>query len=563
MRLLKYNLLVIAFSAAIFFNPSNATGQNLPPADSHEYYYRILQVSDRTDDSRSFLLNPVVPVATIRGSHPWQDIFNTTNKPVIKLPYQSGISIYEPVLFNSYNTSLPRGSNDGAAWQGKGANFTFSAGFRAEAGPLMISFRPQAGIAQNLGFDLGPHPVPRTEASEYAYRHPRFDIDYVQRFGADRYSWTDLGDSYIELRTAGFAAGVSNSRIRTGAGQFSSLQFGYHAPGFLHAHFSTYRPVMTPVGGFEFKLLFGGIRKSDYFAESENLPQYRMRMRSIHSLSLVYSPHFVKGLSVGAIRTFIGPYPESFSDYRSQSANLFEALTKNAIAPDPSDSFLNTNQIISVFARWVIPEAGFEIYGEYGRADHNIDLRDFRAQPNHMRAYIAGFMKTFQIPSNRILSTGIEIMQGETPRSGLTRGGGVLQGWYSHAGQPVGFTNRGQIIGSGFSPGSNYQMVWADLFDKRGKLGFKAGRIVHHNGWVDRYFGQIRERNSKNVERWEIRNTELLLGINVTAFLKYGIEVSAEIDQSFIFNHHYILDNDIRNTRFELVFRKQIDGWLR
>jgi len=561
------------YLVALFSLPAdNAMCQvNLPASDGLEYYYRLLQVSGISDDVSSFTLRPVIPQSEITNPHPWRNNVYENGELINYMPAKVGeVHFYEPVLFQSYNTTLPRGTNDGAIWQGKGYNTAISAGFAAELGPLKAYFRPRAGFAQNLAFDLGPYDPPyirvssisysRNRASEFAYRDFRGAIDYVQRYGDETYNWFDLGDSSIELRYSGFRAALSNQQIWSGPSVNTSLHFGYSAPGFRHLYLGTYRPLSTPVGSFEFSYIFGGTRKSEYFDTDGEL----YNMQSVNSLIFVYSPRFIKGLSIGAIRTFLHPYPSSFTEYKVQAKKLFEAAVRAGLgsAENPS-GYDPDNQLASGFLRWVVPRAGLEIYGEYGRNDHNIDMRDFRQQPNHHRAYTIGMIKSLILPKNRLLAVGIEINQLEAMRTALTRGNNHLGGWYTHTQQVLGFTNRGQILGTGYGPGVNMQMIRSDLYDSQGKISLKAARIAYHNSRVDQYFRFIEQANRGDVEHREVRNVELLVGAEVTAFLRYGIELTAALEQSFIFNHHNIRGNDISNTRFELILRKQIRGWKR
>ena len=50
---------------------------------------------------------------------------------------------YGPEWFNSYNTVIPYGQNDGALWQGKGYNSSLSAGARIEAYGFELTLKPQ------------------------------------------------------------------------------------------------------------------------------------------------------------------------------------------------------------------------------------------------------------------------------------------------------------------------------------------------------------------------------------------------------------------------------------
>ena len=560
------------YIVAFFCLPLNkAMSQvNLPANDGLEYYYRLLQVAGISDESSSFTIRPVVPETEISGAHPWNANIYYGRNLLNYMPIAHGeLNFYEPVWFQSYNTKLPRGTNDGAIWQGKGYNTAISAGFKASYGPLQVQFRPQFGMAQNSEFDLGPYDPPiisassqdySGEASEFAYRDFRGSIDYVQRFGDDTYSWADWGQSSVELRYAGFRAAFSNSPIWSGPAVDTSLHFGYNAPGFKHLYLGTYRPLKTPLGSFELAYIFGSMNKSDYF----DLDGEFTDRQSVNSLIVSFSPRFLDGLSVGAVRTFFHPYPSSFSEYRNQASKLFEAAVRAGLRTEDNPSGYDPdNQLVSGFLRWVIPNAGIEIYGEYGRNDHNVDLRDFRLQPNHHRAYTLGMIKTHHLPENRLLAIGIEINQLEAMRTTLTRGNNHLGGWYTHSQQALGFTNRGQILGTGYGPGVNVQMARADLFGSQGKIGLKTARIVYHNSRVDQYFRFIEQENGGGINRYDVRNVELLIGAEITAFLRYGIELSAALDQSFIFNHHNIRGNDVTNMRLELVLRKQIGGWKR
>ena len=554
---------ILLLSIIILF-PFFGFSQSAIP-DQDEYYFRILQITGITDDTASYQLRTNRFNRTVTELHPWQLLYQV-EKPIISFGSLAKVNFFEPVLFQSYNTALPRGNNDGAIWQGKGYNTAFSAGIKASIGPLHIRFRPVAGMTQNREFDLGPFEPPMVrgadgsvQASMYAYRDFRGSIDYVQRYGDDTYSWFDLGDSSIELRYAGFRVAASNSHIWSGPGVHTSLQFGYSAPGFRHLYMGTYHPMKTIAGSFEFAYIFGGMRRSDFFDyRTEN------RTQSVNSLVVIYSPWFSDYFSVGVARTYFHPFPDSMVQFREQAKKLFDPALRGSLGGDDfSDTWDPDNQLGSIFMRYYLPEYGVEFYTEYGRNDHNADWRDFRAHPNHQRAYTLGILKSMKIPKERLLAVNVEINQMETNRTSLTRGGQHLGGWYTHGAQVQGFTNRGQILGTGHGPGMNMQLLQADIFESRGSLSLKAARITYHNSRVDQFFEYIQEANDEHVEPWEVRNIELLFGARVTAFLDHGFELSAAIDQSFIMNHHNIKGNDLMNTRFELIVRKQISGWLR
>jgi len=530
-----------------------------------EYYKRILQISGLSDDPSSYGLRPAVFNAEYLAN-PWSRIFTDHNRYVLPFGNVGGLALFEPVWFQSYNTALPKGGNDGAIWQGRGYNTAFSAGMKLELGPLHVQFRPVTGMAQNRDFDLGPYRLSRISAygidyepSEFAYSSFRAGVDYVQRYGDEAYRWYDLGESSIDLRYGGFMVSASNKKIFTGPAHNVSLQFGYNAPGFRHLYVGTYRPLMSAIGNFEFAYIFGGIRESDYFTVNKGFG-----MLSVNSLIVVYKPGFSEGFSIGFIRSYFHPYPDSFDQYWNQAKKLFEPGLREAIEDNGEPRGADPdNQIGSVFFRYFLPDHQFEIYGEYGRNDHSGNWRDFRAQPNHHRAYTIGGTKTMFLPKNRLLAVNIEINQLEAMRTALIRGESHLGGWYTHTSQVLGFSNTGQILGSPYGPGVNLQKIRGEVLGPSGGIALKIARITYHNSRMDQYFDQVLAANQIIVERWEVRNIELLFGAEITAFLKYGLELSAVIEQSIIFNHHHILDNDRGNTRMELVFRKNVRGWRR
>lgn len=556
-----------------FFVASNGFSQTSYTIDaSSDYYYRILQINGIHADRASFNIRPFEPRKPQISAHPWSDFQSYEPSAILDLPFQSGVYLFEPVWFQSVNSHLPRGINDGPLWQGRGVNHALSAGVRGNFGPLHIQFKPVIGFSQNYAYDLGPHPVLNDQP--YASRVMP-NIDYVRRYGDGVHTFFDLGDSYIDLRFRGFHTGLSNERIWTGPSTTYPLIFSYNAPGFSHAFLGTYHPVVTPVGAFEFRYVFGAVRKSDYFGQLEG-----RKLTAVNALTFSYSPWFAKGLSVGAVRLYMDPYPTTQAEFRRQISKIFDSVTREGLQTDENPvGWEPDNQMITVFLRWFFPQSGFEFYTEYGRNDHNADWRDLRMQPDHMRAYLFGAIKSYELSDNRLLAINAEMIQTETTRSSYTRGlGGTptnrnqlgfLGGWYTHDHQRTGFTNQGQPLGAGIGPGGNARLIRADMYHPKGKYGIKMARIVYFNSLVDNtsrnrnYYSVLALHNPPDTPRWKMRNVEFMVGLEAMRMLPYGLELSATIEQSYVMNQHYIDGNDMWNTRLELVLRKRIKGALR
>src|SRR5690625_4634877 len=88
----------------------------------YDYYLRVLQLTESTSDAATYHLRPFIGfpnVKSVREEHPLQHRFKLEEDPLFESRGGLKFSPYEPVWFQSYNTTLPRGGHDGAIWQGK------------------------------------------------------------------------------------------------------------------------------------------------------------------------------------------------------------------------------------------------------------------------------------------------------------------------------------------------------------------------------------------------------------------------------------------------------------
>ncbi len=538
--------------------------EDVRPGDRYEHYLRLFQISGAdVPTNHSFLIRPIgVECAEDSVDHwssPCNDVgylFESSNLLKVRL--------LNPSFSVSFNSNLPRGVNDGAQWQGKGLNQKLVAGIQSNIGPLYLRFAPEIGFTQNADFDLGPYP----HRNGNPYTYPWRNFDHVQRFGADPYAWTDLGDSYVQLRYFGFKLGVGNSRMWTGPAVHNPLLFSYNGPGFRHFVLGTYRPVKTLTGHVEFQYHLGFLEKSNYYdSRTDN------RLNTASSFVYVYSPRFVPGLSLGLNRTFIEEHPGDWKGVRENAFKVFQAVFKDIPDDNSPEVVEQDNQLITLFFRWAVPGHGFEVYGEFGRNDHNVDFRDLRAQPDHDSAWLFGFIKTFNIRQDDLFAVGYEVTQLDGSRSSYTRGTGqppspsnlgIVGRWYAHRNRND-FTHRGQVIGAGIGSSSISNSISFHYLKPSTQIGFRMARIAYGNGLLNftSTYNLIRAENPDGLERFQLRNTEIMVGVDVTRKLKYGLELSGVIEQSFIRNHLYLHKNDLQNTRVELVLRKNLLGGVR
>ncbi|NIQ55240.1 MAG: hypothetical protein GWN71_18225, partial [Gammaproteobacteria bacterium] len=126
----------------------------------------------------------------------------------------------------------------------------------------------------------------------------------------------------------------------------------------------------------------------------------------------------------------------------------------------------------------------------WARDDHWEDLDDLLMEPDHAQAYMLGFQKV--VPTGgrwlRIYGELAYLQSSTTYRSRRT-----VVTFYTHTPLIHGYTHRGQLLGAAIGPGSDAQVLGADLFADWGRLGLYVERIRHDNDayydtWA-RYYG--------------------------------------------------------------------------
>lgn len=379
-----------------------------------------------------------------------------------------------------YNSSFPYGSNDGAIWAGRGLTSSIEGGFLLRFGPVSALFNPIAFRAENSSFDL----FPNGQGGRLAFADALFPggIDRPQRFGTSAYGRVDLGQSTIRIDTFGVTAGVSTADMGWGPMHEYEYIFSGNAPGFPHAFVGTSTPRNVFVGHLHAKLIWGELLQSDY-SPVQGTSYYSSRLetgtrRFASGLIVVFQPRGIPGLELGGARFFHSAWPKE-GPPRSYFTKPFESIVKKGLAPSfgfADDRGGGDNQLASAFARWVLPHNGLEVYGEYGREDHNYDLRDLVQEPDHSRSYGLGARKVLSADSSHLSAIRAELINYQLPTLGRNRGEG---GIYLGSVLTQGHTNRGQVMGAdaGVGTGAASTLAW-DRFDRRGRLSVIGSRTV-------------------------------------------------------------------------------------
>ena len=461
------------------------SSQSLAVGDPLDYYLRVLQLTGRAAPGsftvRPFALN-VVAGTLGGGEHPWSARFgdsSTPARPASRSDSTAGgdaqphLTRVHARLRSFLNTGYPAGQNDGAVWQGRGVTSALDIGVWAAWRGLSATVAPTLLYARNASFELGPVEVPGMPQYAYPWRR----IDYPQRLGPDPLWKIDPGQSEVRLSAAGATLGFGTRNLWWGPGIRNAIIMSNNAPGFPHAFLGTSRPVDIGIGTLEGQWIWGRLEQSDWFD-----PAVTDDKRFLTGAVLTYSPDFLSGLSLGVTRTFVGYVPEDgvpFGDYFL----VFQGATKSGlVTPERPQGTDETNQLLSLFGRWFLPESGFEVYAEWARNDHAWDVTDLVLEPAHSQGYTLGLQNVEELSNGRLLALRMELthLDAGPPSEVRTRGT-----YYEHSVVTQGYTHEGQIIGAAVGPGGNAQYLGADLYAPWGRAGVFVERRVHDN---DAYF---------------------------------------------------------------------------
>lgn len=413
------------------------------------------------------------------------------------------------------NTVRPYWYSPNGMIPGKGMQLYLSGGGYISHKYFQIEFQPEMNFAQNSSY-LGIVSF-NNSLINYLFKEGFRRGDQPETYGEVAYSRIGFGQSKIVGKLGAFELGGSTRNLWWGPGQWNALTFSNNAPGFVHGVLGTHRPAKTFFGSFEFQLISGFPKSKKYSAIqdsnfNEDFNLYLNRNRYLNGLNISISPKWIKGLSIGAARTV-----QTFTD--SVSVNrfidifpVFWGITKESVGSDlVGESDRGRDQQITVFFRQVIPKAGLEFYGEFGRRDHALNVRDLVLSPAHSRAYLLGFNKVFKLPDSKLIQIGGEITQQAQSVNWITRASSTTP-WHTN-GTIGGFTNWDQAMGVGVGLGANIQIMELSLVEDSNKIGLYLERRepfadfydtadLAKNGyqpWIDFTAGPIFDHQWKNL----------------------------------------------------------------
>jgi hypothetical protein len=395
--------------------------------------------------------------------HPWQHALHRAT---------SGRAGVAASLFASANSGFAWGANDGAMWQGRGANVAVGAGAAMRYGPLTAVAAPLVFTAQNASFPLLPQissGVPLVAEPAYAAV-----VDLPQRMGTSAYSQASPGESALHLRAGPVVAGLSSASVGWGTGEAFPAIFGSNSGGFSHVFLgtrSTGARVPT-VGRLTARYMLGVLEQSAWspVQGSETFVDAVQsgRRRLGTGMTVSFMPAILPTLEVGASRFFHSPF-RSGSERWAAWSKPFEGIFKkqlrvNSGSGDPTGDA--DNQMASFFARWMFPKRGVEANFELFREDHNWDSRDLAQEAENNGAVLASVRAVLGKSATQLSVLSLEYFDGDIRPIAQVRPQDAL---YVHTGMRQGHTQRGQLLGAPLGVGAvSGQRVALEQFTSSG-----------------------------------------------------------------------------------------------
>lgn len=361
------------------------------------------------------------------------------------------------------NSRYPSGANDRLLWAGRGLSTMLSGGAVARWRWLSAALAPEVAWQQNHAFEI----VPNGRSGALAFMSPLYGdaIDLPQRFGAGPFASAGFGQSYVRADAFNVAVGFTTENLWLGPGVRNSLLMTDTAPGVPRAFLGTTRPADVWIGRLEATAFWGWLDRSRYFPDGGH--------PLLMGLALTFEPRWIPGLYLGGARVFV--QPGTGLRLRDYFAVLQGPWKNQTVYWSGGDNPLD-NQLAAAWIRWVLPESGLEIYGEWGKEDYSgWTVNQFIQDPSWTQAWILGLQKIFRAGTGRVRllaeATHLQELRGPPNPS-----------WYTH-GNDLGYTNAGQLLGAGIGPGGDSQTLAVDwLSPSGGRIGGYVERIGRNVG---------------------------------------------------------------------------------
>ena len=431
--------------------------------------------------------------------------------------------IYGPEWFNSYNTAVPYGQNDGALWQGRGYNTSLTAGLRLEGYGFELTFKPQISWSQNREFEIMD--VSEFYSNKYAYiwgYKNNKGADAPQRFGNTSFWTFDLGDTEVRWSWNTLTFGLGTETIWLGpawqnpllhsnnAASYPKFDVGLRKTSLIIPYFDWY------LGDIEARMWLGKLSESDFFDDNETNDH-----NQITGMTFSYAPSFLPGLTLGLNKICLSKWDDNeFYKYLNPKYGMKGAVDGNELE----------DQKVSVILDWMAPKGGLDVYAEFGVDDHvnyNDTIDSYITHYWHTFTYTFGLKKTVPVYPKKNIRGEVIFEWNNTEMSQDMQ----VQWPYNFGFHHVitqGYTNKGQWLGSGIGYGGQSQYLSFNVYYPKGNSMLYINRYNPDNSFLFKeavYDVSTGESGSLHTRTWNYYKGVLAIGLKTDYFITPSINL--------------------------------------
>ena len=454
-------------------------GGAITAGGDEEAYLRVLQIAGLAPLT-PWSIQPFSPtqahaLRTLRA-HPWAARFGGLDSNEISSRAEA--RLLRPAVRALMNSAFPFQDGGGPTWAGRGLTGEIQAGVAANWNALSIQLAPLAFAAQNAGFTLAPNGQSGTKQFADA-RYPN-NIDAPQRFGNATYARLTSGTSTLALDAFDVFVGVSSAPQRWGPARDYPLVLGPNAGGFPMVFLGTSGPVDLWLFKVHARVIYGELGQSAF---TDTVAGESRRLGSGVVATLL--PRGTSGLEIGASRFIHRPW-EGVPSLHTLLRPFGSGISDNL--PGSTTNLALENQTASVFARWALPNAKAEFYGEMYREDFaggfHVAASSLVEKPDDYSAFTLGFQHVSTTSGTHIRVIRGELVNGETSHQERgQRGFTVPLPIYIHSAETQGHTLDGLILGSPEAYGGAGWRLGLDDFTPGGSRSITLERSLRFD-WL-------------------------------------------------------------------------------
>jgi hypothetical protein len=275
----------------------------------------------------------------------------------------------------------------------------------------------------------------------------------------------------VTLDAGPVTVGASTENDWWGPGVRNALLLSNNAEGVPHALARTRRPLRTRLGDVEARWQLGVLSPSLF---TDSAPARRWRAMSAASASL--RPARAPNVTIGVARAVVTAIPSR----AGAAGHVVDALLRWDGTPSDSARAPRSDAYGSLFARWIIPRAHAEVYGERARRGLPRSFRELLVAPHADGAITLGLQAIRPLASPRSY-VRVQLEASSVEQSIAFGDRPTPAPFYAGLATRDGYTYRGQVMGAAIGPGGSSQWIATDLVRGRAEGGLFVGRIRWNN----------------------------------------------------------------------------------